>query len=355
MRLDLRKAAQQRIDRIASFKTELSDLAKEGGLTLTAEQQSRLDAHLQGLLSRLQAEYGVDASDSTKRVSWGMRVASLLGAAAFLAAAVLFLHRVWGGLSIPVQVLTLTTAPMVLLVAAEIAHRRRADPYYVGLIALAAGVALVMGLSALGAVLNLTDSPQLLLAWGAFALFTAYAYGLRLILGAGLVLLCAWTAASALHLRGCNWPDFMMSSQWLIPGAVIVYIVPWLTRGRGPEGFDLVYRFCGAMLGLLSLLLLSTAGDLCCSNLAPGSVSAVYQIIGLFLAGAVVAHGLRLGRALLVNAGAAGFVVFLFVRLHSWWWDWMPKYLFFLVLGIIAFGLSLVFRRIRSRLMERVA
>jgi len=353
MRPDLRKTAQQRVDRIASFKAELSDLAKEGGLTLTAEQQSGLDAHLQGLLSKFRAEYGVDATDSTKRVSWGMRVASLLGAAALLAAAILFLHRVWGGLSIPVQVLILTTAPMALLVAAEIAYTRRADLYYVGLIALAAGVALVMELSALGAVLNLTDSPQVLLAWGAFALFTAYAFGLRLMLGAGLVLLCAWTAALVLHLRGYNWPDFMDSSQSLIPGAVILYLVPWLTRGRGPEEFDLVYRLCGAVVGLFALLLLSTVGDLCCGNLAPRTVAAAYQVIGLLLAGAVVAHGLRLGTASLVNVGAVGFIVFLFVRLHSWWWEWMPKYLFFLVLGIIAFGLLLVFRRIRSRLVER--
>ncbi len=350
---DLRKAAQQRVDRIASFKAELSDLAKEGGLTLSAEQQSGLDAHLEGLLSKFRAEYGVDATDSAKRVSWGMRVASLLAAAAFLAAAILFLYRVWGGLSLPFQVLILTSAPVALLMAAEIAFTRGADSYYVGLIVLAAGVALVMELSALGAVLNLADSPQALLAWGAFALFMAYAYGLRLMLGAGLVLLCAWTAALVLHVRGYNWVDFMGSSQLLIPGAAILYLVPWLTRGRGPEGFDLVYRFCGAVLGLFSVLTISTTGDLCCGNLAPRTVAAVYQIIGLLVAIAVVADGLRLGKALLVNVGVVGFVVFLFVRLHYWWWNWMPKYLFFLALGIIAFGLLLVFRRIRTRLMER--
>jgi len=44
--------------------------------------------------------------------------------------------------------------------------------------------------------------------------------------------------------------------------------------------------------------------------------------------------------------------VFLFVRLHAWWWHWMPKYLFFLLLGLIAIGLLLVFRRIRTRLGE---
>ena len=67
MRRDLRKSAQQRVDRIASFRAELSDLAKEGGLALTPDQQSRLDAHLQDLLSKFQAEYGVDATDSARR------------------------------------------------------------------------------------------------------------------------------------------------------------------------------------------------------------------------------------------------------------------------------------------------
>jgi hypothetical protein len=81
-------------------------------------------------------------------------------------------------------------------------------------------------------------------------------------------------------------------------------------------------------------------------------VAAAYQLAGIFLSLVVVAHGLRLGAASLVNLGAAGFGVFLFTRLQAWWWEWMPKYLFFLVLGLIAFGLLLVFRRIRGRLAE---
>jgi hypothetical protein len=44
--------------------------------------------------------------------------------------------------------------------------------------------------------------------------------------------------------------------------------------------------------------------------------------------------------------------VFLFVRLHAWWWHWMPKYLFFLLFGLTAIGLLLVFRRIRTRLLK---
>jgi uncharacterized membrane protein len=70
----------------------------------------------------------------------------------------------------------------------------------------------------------------------------------------------------------------------------------------------------------------------------------------LFSAG-VVFHGVRLSRKGLVNLGVAAFIVFLFVRLHAWWWHWMPKYLFFLLIGLTAIGLLLVFRRIRTRLL----
>jgi hypothetical protein len=51
--------------------------------------------------------------------------------------------------------------------------------------------------------------------------------------------------------------------------------------------------------------------------------------------------------------GALAFVAFLYVKLHSWWWDWMPKYLFFLLIGLTAIGLLYVFRRLRGRVDER--
>jgi uncharacterized membrane protein len=348
-----RQAAQNRVDRIAMFKAELAELEREGGLTLTPEQSAGLDTHLHTVLSTLRAQYGVDATESARRVSWGMRIASLIGAAALLAAGILFLHRVWGNLTISVQLLLLTIAPIALLLGGEMACVRRLDHYYVGLFAIAAGVALILEVNALGAVLNLTDSPQVLLVWGAFALLLAYAYGLRLLLAAGLLLACAWSGALTLHLRGDHWVDFMPRAELLIPAAAVVYALPWLIRG--PDGFDLVYRLCGAGLGLLSLLILSTAGDLCCGGILLNHVAAAYQLAGLLLSLGVIVHGLRQGQPPLVNLGALGFVVFLFVRLHSWWWHWMPKYLFFLLLGLIAFGLLLVFRRIRGRLSEGVS
>lgn len=191
MRPEGQKTARRRADRIAAFKAELAELALEGGLVLTPEQQSRLDNHFQSLFSRYQSEYAVELTDATKRVSWGMRVASLLGAAAFMVATILFLHRVWGSLSVPLQVLVLTAAPVALLLATELARTRGVDTYYVSLLALAAGAAFVLETSALGAVLNLHDSPHILLAWGSVGILLAYAYRVRLILAAGLALLCS--------------------------------------------------------------------------------------------------------------------------------------------------------------------
>ena len=243
-------------------------------------------------------------------------------------------------------------APLGLLVAAEVTSARRADRYYVGLLSLAAGVALVMELNALGSVLNLADSPQALLTWGLFALLVAYAYGLRLLLGGGLVLLCSYSATLILKAQGYYWLGFVQTAQFLIPGAMLLYCIPWFMKGRGPHDFDLVYRVCGAGTGLGALLLLSTSGDLCCGGLRPGVVGAASQILGLLLSTGVVVHGLRLGRKGMVNLGATAFITFLFIRLHSWWWNRMPKYLFFLIIGLTAIGLLLVFRRLRTRPTE---
>jgi uncharacterized membrane protein len=352
--MDDRKKAQQRVDRIALFWSEVAELEREGALKLTPEQRSHLEAHYGGLLSGFQRQFGVDVTDSGKRVSWGMRIASLLGGAALIAALVLFLHRIWGNLPGTVQVAILTAAPLALLAGAEAAFARKADRYYVGLLALAAGVAFVLELNALGSVLNLTDSPHVLLGWGLFAVLVAYAYGLRLVLAAGLVLLCAYTAALGLSLQGYYWVEFMQRTQFLLPGALFLYCIPWFTTRQSADDFEFVYRACGAGIGLSALLLLSTAGDLCCGGLRPGAVEAAYQVVGLFLSAGVVVHGVRLSRKGLVNLGVAAFIVFLFVRLHAWWWHWMPKYLFFLLIGLTAIGLLLVFRRIRARLGEGV-
>ncbi|MBI4585543.1 MAG: DUF2157 domain-containing protein [Planctomycetes bacterium] len=353
MDIDARRKAQQRIDRIALFRAELDELEKERVLALTSEQRSSLDAHLDGLVATLARQFGADATESVKRVSWGMRIAVLLGGAALIAAAVLFLHRVWGSLPLWAQVSILTAAPLALLAAAEAVFRRRIDLYYVALLGCAAMLAFILELQALGTVCNLPSSHHALLAWGGFAVLTAYAFGLRLLLGAGLLLVCAYTAALWMAAEGWHWEAFFERSQFLLPAAAALYAVPWLTGRRGPSDFDLVYRFCGAASGLLALLISSTLGHPYLSGVSSRTAESLYQIAGMGLAAGVVLHGFRLRRNALVNLGAVGFVVFLYARLHTWCWHWMPKYLFFLMIGLTAILLAALFWRLRKRLAER--
>jgi uncharacterized membrane protein len=353
MDIDLRRKAQRRADRIALFRAELAELEREQGLILTPQQRSRLDTHLEGVLSTLSRQFGADATQSAKRISWGMRVASTLGGVALSTAIVLFLHRFWGNMPTAAHVAILAAAPLLLLVGAELAFCCRVDLYYTGLFGLAAAAGFVLELSALGSVMNLAPSPHALLGWALFAILVAYAYGLRLLLGAGLLLTCSYTAAVWIASEGADWAAFADQAQLLIPAALVLYAAAWLTRQRDPHDFGFVYRACGAATGLTALLLWSTSGHLCCLGITPRVAEVCCQIGGMVISAGVVFHGLRLDRSGLVNLGAVAFVVFLYVRLHSWWWHWMPKYLFFFLIGLTAIALLLIFRRLRTRLSER--
>ncbi len=353
MDADLRRKAQRRADRIALFRAELAELEAAQALALTPDQRSRLDAHLEGVLSNLSRQFGIDATESARRISWGMRVVSLLGGLALVIAAVLFLHRFWGSVPTPAQVAILMAAPLLLLSGAELLFSRRVDLYYTALLGLAAAVVFVIELNALGSVMNVASSPHALLAWALFAILVAYAYGLRLLLGMGLVLMCAYTAALWIAGQGAYWAAFLDRPELLIPPAVILYAAAWAARRRDPHDFGFVYRVCGAATGLTALLLFSTSDRVCCYGVTFHWADVFCQIVGLALSAGVIFHGFRLGRSGLVNLGAVAFVVFLYVRLHSWWWHWMPKYLFFFLIGLTAIALLLIFRRLRGRLFER--
>jgi hypothetical protein len=67
MDVNLKREAQVRADRIAAFRAELTELEREQGLTLTPEQRSHLEAHLEGVLATLARQFGADVTDSAKR------------------------------------------------------------------------------------------------------------------------------------------------------------------------------------------------------------------------------------------------------------------------------------------------
>jgi len=353
MDLNPHRKAQQRVDRIRAFREELAELERERALTLTPEQRTRLEAHLEGSLAGLTAQFDVDVTESGKRISWGVRIASLLGSAAFFAALVLFLHRIWGALPTTAHFLILLTIPLLVLAAAEFTFRRKTGLYYTALLALTAGVGFVMELTALGSIFNMAPSAHALLAWGSFAVLVAHAYGLRLLLGAGLLLLCTYTASLFAIVEGAFWANSLERPESFIPAAVMVYAMPSLVYRRDRNDFGFVCRICGATLMFTAVLVLSIDGHTSYLRFPARTIETLYQFVGLVLCGGVVFHGVRLGRSGMVNTGALAFVVFLYVKLHAWWWAWMPKYVFFLLIGLTAVLLLYLFRRLRAGISER--
>jgi uncharacterized membrane protein len=348
-----RREAQRRADRIRAFREELADLERERALQLSDDQRSRLEGHLQDVLSRLARDFDVDTTDSLRRISWGMRIASTLGGLALCAALILFFNRIWGLMTTPLQVSVLVLAPMLALAATEFSFRHEKTPYYSFLLSLVAIAAFILNLNAVGMIFNLAPTPHALLLWGVFALLVAYRYGFRLPLLAGLALLIGYAAAGIMVWNGWYWQDFARRPETVLAGAAAVFAIPALLPHRALPAFAPVFRFVGMAAMFLAVLILSTAKGFSGLPMDMEHARVLYQVLGLTAAAGAAALGVRRSLPELVNLGSLFFVVFLYIRLYDWWWDWMPKYLFCLILGLLSLALLALFARIRARVSRR--
>jgi hypothetical protein len=83
------------------------------------------------------------------------------------------------------------------------------------------------------------------------------------------------------------------------------------------------------------------------------NVEQFYEFAGLILAALAIWLGIARNWNEAVNIGACFFATFLLTRLYHWWWDWMPKYLFFAVIGMLGIGFVIAFRRLRVMMIRR--
>src|SRR5687768_8875628 len=104
--------AQRRVDQISAFRAELDQLTRDGVVAFEPRQLAAIAGHHERLGAELAREFDIDRGSAEKRMSVGLRLASLLGAAALTAAIVSFVYRVWGSLPQAGQVMLLTAAPI---------------------------------------------------------------------------------------------------------------------------------------------------------------------------------------------------------------------------------------------------
>ncbi len=347
-----KREAQRQADRILAFRQQLDELLRQGVLELSAEQRSRLDGHLEGRLRELAERFDVDLGDSQKRFSLGMHILSTLGGLAFCAALVLFFLRIWGSLATPLQVVLLVAAPLVLLPPIAFLARREKTAYYTSLLSLVAIAAFYMNMGVLGSLFNIVPTPGAFLAGGAFALILASAYRLRLPLVAGIFSLLIFLAGVATSATGAYWQGFLQRPENVLGASlVLLAAIPLLGR-RLPAEFADTGRWIGLTLLFFSLLSLIHGGRVSYLPLDAGTVSSAYRLLAFATSGLTLALGIRRGDAGMMNLAAGFFALFLFDQLFSWWWDWMPKYLFCLIVGLIALALLHVFRKLRLRTRE---
>jgi len=346
---ETRSDAQRRADEVRVFQSELGRLETEGIVRLDDEQRRAVAGYHDELLLRLAREFDIDRDVQAKQLSLGMRIASFLGAVA-LAASVFFLfYQFWGWFPTWAQVAILLAAAVGSLVATFLIQRRDPTGYFTKLAAMVAFACFVLDISMLGQIFNMTPSDKALLPWAALAFLLAYTCDLRLLLAAAILCLIGFVAARTGTFCGLYWLYFGERPENFLPAAVLVFSVPQVVDHRRFAGFAATYRVFGLLALLLPVLALAHWGNGSYLALEPSFIEGAYQVLGLVLSGAAIAYGVRRHWPEVVNTGVTFFVIFLYTKFYDWWWDWMPKYLFFLVVGMTAVLLLVVFRRLRAR------
>ncbi len=343
-----RSAAQQRADDIQTFRRELALLEAEAVLTLTQGQQQTLAAHHDHLLADLAQSFDIDQDSRARQLSWSMRIASFLGALA-LAASVFFLfYQFWGRLNEAAQVAILVGTSLASFGATAWIQGRDGTGYFTKLAAMVAFACFVLNLSMLGQIFNIAPSDKALLPWAALALLLAYACDLRLLLAAGLLCIIGFTAARVGTWSGMYWLDVGERPENFFPLALLLFFLPQHLPHRQREDFPAVYRIYGLLSVLLPVLVLSNWGQSSYLPWNPALIKGFYQVAGFALSAGAVWLGVKKQWPETVNTGVSFFVIFLYTKFFDWWWDLMPKYLFFLILGLTALLFLLVMKRLRQ-------
>ena len=340
--------AQTRVDQIRIFQRELAQLREEGVLALDGGQRQAVSAHHDALISRYTQGFDIDRSRQAKQLSLGMRIASFLGALA-LAASVFFLfYQYWGLFGTTAQLIVLTGASVALFAITMLVAQRDDSGYFVKLAAMVTFASFVLNVAMLGDIFNITPSDNALIAWAALAFLLAYALDVRLLLAAGILCLIAFLSARTGTWGGLYWLNFGERPENFLPAGVLLFAIPWWVNHQRFSGFAPIYRVFGLLTLFLPVLILANYGRVSYLDIDNQLIEGLYQVTGFVLSASVVGLGIRRHGPEVVNTGNTFFVIFLYTKFYDWWWEIMPKYLFFLIIGLTAILFLLIFKRLRG-------
>ncbi len=347
-----REQAQQRIDRIHAFQREMATLKSEGILEISQEDQDSISQYHSLLIDGFSNRFDTDSSVIEKKLSWGMRILTFLGGLALCASVFFFFYRFWGLIPTSVQIAILIIAPLLALLGMKITARKEKTLYYATLAGLLAFLCFVMNLNILGTIFNITPSPKAFLVWGIMALLVAYHLGLRLLLIAGLLCILGYLSATVGTFWGIYWLSFGERPENFIIAGTIMVALPHIFKHRQFYNFPWFYHLVGLLSIFIALLVMGHCGRCSYSLMENDTLEIIYQTLGLVCAGIVIWMGIRFHYTGVTNIGATFFTIFLYTKFFDWWWDFLPKYMFFFILSVISLGLLSGFKKMRIRLKE---
>lgn len=340
--------AQTRADQIRAFRAEQALLEAQGILRLPEEKGARVRGYHDNLLRELFQAQDVDLNESARHLSLGMQIVSFLGASALAASLFFLFYQYWGYFTTAVQVLILISAQVISLLVAVWLKGVDASGYYAKLAALVSFVSWVLNIVMMGSIFNMSPSPNAFAAFALYGFILAYMLQVRLLLGAALICSFIFIGAQFGTWMGSYWIYLGESPEYFFLPALIFFALPILIKQDQFHGFTAIYQMLSAVVFFISLLVLSNWGQ---SSYLPWSASMIegfYQVVGFATSALLILYGLRTKAANLMLAGNVFFALFLYTKFFDWWWDWLPKYLFFFVVGLTAILALMIFNRLRK-------
>ncbi len=336
----------ERVRRVMAWREEQELLEREGAVAAGDATLAAIREHHDTLLAGFASTGDVDLTREEERLSAGMRLATLLGAAALSIAWGMLVSSLWDDLGTTARLALVWLPPLVLLPVTALAALRETSGYVANIIGTVSTIAVAVAGFATVALQD-HHSPRIpLVLFGAWGVCLAYRYRLVLPLLVGVVGVAGWAwSLEALLLRNPVNEIYEHLEPLALVGLGMYLVGAW--RRTDPPAFSLVWRLGGVVAMVCTLLWLGVSPDgswFGRSNLTEG----LYQLVGLAAFVAMVWIGLRRDDPVLARGGATALVLFLFLRMIDWFWEAIPDWLFFLLLGGLAFAVLLVLRAVRE-------
>ncbi len=344
-----RKEAQQAAARIEAFAQELARLEAEGALQLDEAQRAAIAANQQATLADWRQRFDIDVGRSQRQLSWGVKVAAFCAALALGMGVFLLLWRLWRHMNEAGQVMLPLLAAGMFTVTCGLFAAREKGGHFARLFGVLACVCCALDVALLGHMFNIPASPGFFLLLGLFALALALAAASRLLLAVALGALAVFVAASVMQLAGFAWGEFMHWPETFLPAAALLAAAAWALQRRGSELAGAA-RFVALLVWFVPALLVAFDGDHSFLSWDEKAVEHCWQLVAGISAALLAALGVRRGWAETVYTSVFFGTLLLVLKFFEWWWEALPKELFFLLIGLMAVLAVLLLRRLRARI-----